>query len=169
MIKSNRLGTALTAVSLAALTAGCANMGFGSRSASIFGNKADTSNIGLATRAHLALAQNDAAKAIPLAEGAVANTPHDAGFRTLLGNCYLAAGRFASAEAAYRDSLSLLAAQPQVIIKLALIQIAQGKNDEARQLLGASQSILDPADLGLALALACDPHAAVGMLEQVAR
>ena len=167
MTKSNRLGTALTAVSLVALTAGCAGMGLGTRSASISGNKA--ANVGLATRAHLALAQNDAASAIPLAEGAVAANPGDAGFRALLGNCYLGAGRFASAEAAYRDSLSLLAAQPQVILKLALVQIAQGKKDEARAMLAQAQSMLDPADTGLALALAGDPHGAVALLDQVAR
>ena len=50
-------------------------------------------------------------------------------------------GRFASAEAAYRDSLSLVAAQPQVILKLALVQIAQGKNDEAKLLLAEAQAV----------------------------
>ena len=41
--------------------------------------------------------------AIDLAERAVAKTPDDAGFRALLGNAYFAGGRFASAEAAYKD------------------------------------------------------------------
>ncbi len=169
MTKSNHLGTALTAVSLIALAAGCAGPGDRPKSASIFGTKVDTSNIALATRAQLALAQNDVAGAIPLAERAVEGSPRDAGFRALLGNCYLAAGRFASAEAAYRDSLSLMPSQPQLVLKLALVQIAQGEKDQARLLLAEASGILDPADAGLALALAGDPQSAVALLEQAAR
>jgi D-alanyl-D-alanine carboxypeptidase len=169
MNKSNRLGSALTAASLIAIVAGCAGPGNRPRSASIFGGKVDTANIGLATRAQMALASNDVATAIPLAERAVEHSPNDAGFRALLGNCYLAAGRFASAEAAYRDSLTLIATQPQIILKLALIEIAQGKNDEAKLLLAEAQGLLDTADTGLALALAGDPQSAVGLLEQAAR
>ena len=171
MNKSHRLGTALTTASLIAIVAACAGPGTSRpRSASIFGGKVDTANIGLATRAQMALASNDVASAIPLAERAVERSPRDAGFRALLGNCYLAAGRFSSAEAAYRDSLTtLVATQPQIILKLALVQIAQGKNDEAKLLLAEAQGLLDPADTGLALALAGDPQSAVGLLEQVAR
>ena len=170
MTKPNRIGAALSAVSLIAMTAACAGPGSsGPRSASIFGGKVDTSNIALATRAQAALATNELQTAISLAERAVENSPRDAGFRALLGNCYLAAGRYASAEAAYRDSLSLVASQPQVVLKLALMQISQGKNDEAKNLLAAAQSILDPADTGLALALAGDPQSAVAVLEPAAR
>ncbi|HEY0628137.1 MAG TPA: tetratricopeptide repeat protein, partial [Sphingomicrobium sp.] len=169
MTKSNRLGTALTAVSLAALTAGCAGTATGPRSASIFGGPANSGKLGVATRAQAALASNDVVTAIKLAEEAVEGSPRDAGFRSLLGNCYLAAGRFASAEAAYRDSISLLPAQPQVILKLALMQIAQGRQDEAKQLLAEAQTILNPADTGLALALAGDPQAAVAVLDEAAR
>ena len=169
MTKSNRLATALTAVSLAAIVTACAGPGTGPRSASIFGGKVDTSNIGIATKAQMALATNDFATAIPLAERAVEKSPRDAGFRALLGNCYLAAGRFASAEAAFKDSLTLIANQPQVVLKLALVEIAQGKNDEAKYLLAQAQGMLDPADTGLALALAGDPQAAVAVLEPAAR
>lgn len=170
MTKPNRFGATLTAVSLMALATACAGPGSsGPRSASIFGGKVDTSNIGLATRAQAALATNDLQTAVSLAEKAVENSPRDAGFRALLGNAYLASGRFASAEAAYRDSLSLVGAQPQVILKLALVQISQGKNEEAKRLLAAAQSILDPADTGLALALAGDPQTAIAVLEPAAR
>jgi Flp pilus assembly protein TadD len=169
MTKSNRLATALTAASLLAIVTACAGPSGKPRSASIFGGKVDTSNIGLATKAQMALASNDVASAIPLAELAVEKSPRDAGFRALLGNCYLAAGRFASAEAAYRDSLTLIANQPQVVLKLALVEIAQGKNDEAKYLLAQAQGMLDPADVGLALALAGDPQNAVAVLEPAAR
>ena len=153
MTNPNRLGAKLAAASLIALATACAGPGAsGPRSASIFGDKVDTANIGLATKAQLALAANDIATAIPLAERAVERSPNDAGFRALLGNCYLAAGRFASAEAAYRDSISLVATQPQVILKLALVQTAQGKSGAAIRLLAEAQSVINPADLGLALA-----------------
>jgi Flp pilus assembly protein TadD len=169
MTKSNRLATTLTAVSLVAIVTACAGPATQPRSASIFGGKVDSSNIGIATRAQMALAANDLATATSLAERAVENSPRDAGFRALLGNCYLAAGRFASAEAAYKDSLTLVANQPQVILKLALIEIAQGRNDEAKYLLAQAQGVLDAADTGLALALAGDPQTAVAVLEPAAR
>ena len=170
MTNPNRLGAKLAAASLIALATACAGPGAsGPRSASIFGDKVDTANIGLATKAQLALAANDVATAIPLAERAVERSPNDAGFRALLGNCYLAAGRFASAEEAYHDSLSLVATQPQLILKLALVLTAQGKSAEAVRLLAEAQSIIDPADLGLALALAGDAPAALQVLDPAAR
>jgi Flp pilus assembly protein TadD len=169
MTKSYRLGKALTAVSLIAIATGCAGPSFKPRSASMFGGSVNSGELGLATKAQLALASNDVASAVPLAERAVERSPQDAGFRALLGNCYLAAGRFASAEAAYRDALSIYASQPQVILKLALVQIALGKTDDAKLLLAEAHSVLDVSDAGLALALAGDPQRAVELLEPAAR
>lgn len=170
MTKPNRLGAALTAASLMAIVTACAGPGSsGTKSASIFGGKVESSNIALATRAQVALTSNDLQNAVSLAERAVERSPNDAGFRALLGNCYLASGRFASAEAAYRDSLSLVGTQPQVVLKLALVQISQGKTEDAKALLAAAQGLLDPADTGLALALAGDPHSAISVLEPAAR
>ena len=169
MITSNRLGTALTAVSLIAVAAGCAGPGNRVGSASMFGGKVNSGELPVATKAQMALATNNVAEAIPLAERAVEGAPQDAGFRALLGNCYLAAGRFASAEAAYRDALSIYGNQPQVVLKLALVQIAQGKNNEAKLLLAEAGGLLDAADAGLALALAGDAQSAVALLEPAAR
>ncbi|QNN65749.1 tetratricopeptide repeat protein [Sphingomonas rhizophila] len=170
-MKPYRLGVTLTAIGLVGALAGCASPGTKSAmyGKTIFGQKIDSSNIGLATRAQMALASNDVPTAIKLAERAVENSPTDAGFRALLGNAYLAAGRFASAEAAYADSLSLFANQPQVALKLALVQTAQGKNADALANLTASQELLDPADLGLAVALAGRPDQAVQVMEPAAR
>ena len=168
MTNPHRMGTVLTAVSLIAIATACAGP-TAQRSASIFGGKVDTSNIGLATRAQAALASNDLAQAISLAERAVENTPTDAGFRALLGNCYLASGRYASAEGAYLDSLSLVPTQPQVVLKLALVQIGQGKYDQAKLVLDEARGLVDPSDAGLALALAGDPQAAIALLEPAAR
>ena len=168
MVKS--FGSALTALGLVGALAACSTPGAnGPHSASIFGDKVDTSNIGIATRAQAALEKGDTAVAVDLAERAVANSPRDAGFRGLLGNAYFAGGRFASAEAAYKDSLSLLPNQPQLILKLALVSIAQGKSGEALAQLDAARDYLDPSDYGLALALAGQPNQAANVLEAAAR
>ncbi len=168
MVKS--FGSTLTALGLIGALAACASPGAnGANSASIFGEKVDTSNIGIATRAQAALEKGDTATAVDLAERAVANSPRDAGFRGLLGNAYFASGRFASAEAAYEDSLTLLPSQPQLILKLALVSIAQGKSGEALAQLEAARDYLDPSDYGLALALAGQPASAVSVLEHAAR
>lgn len=131
--------------------------------------KGNNANLALALKAQIALGAGDLALAADLAERAVENKPQDAAVRALLGNVYFASGRFASAEAAYRDSLALAAAQPQVVLKLALMQIAQGKNGEALALLGSAGGLIDPADHGLALALAGQPYEAIQLLEPAAR
>ena len=133
-----------------------------------FGGQAN-GEIGLATRALAALNSNDVPTAISFAEKAVEKTPNDAGFRGLLGNAYFAGGRFWSAEQAYKDALSLYSEQPQVVLKLALVEIALGKNDEAVRVLEAGQAALDPADYGLAMALAGRTDDALAILKTAAR
>ena len=78
-------------------------------SSSSASGKPGKSNVGLATRAIAALEKGDFATAIAYAERAVEHSPDERQFRALLGNAYFAGGRFASAEAAYRDSLALAA------------------------------------------------------------
>ena len=167
MNRPSRIRITLSSVAIAAMLSGCAT-GQQNRE-SIFGSKVDHENIGLATRAQMALNSQEYAKAVDLAERAVENSPSDAGFRTLLGNAYFAAGRFASAEQAYEDSLSLFAGQPKLILKLALVQIAQGKNGEALAMLDAARGAIDAADYGLAVALAGEPAVAVQILDEAAR
>jgi Flp pilus assembly protein TadD len=159
-----RFGSAASAIVLASMLAGCAashqKMGFGGRT---------DDNVGLATRALMALNAKDVPTAIDFAERAVQNTPDDAGFRAILGNAYFAAGRFASAEAAYKDSLSIYSNQPQVVLKLALVETALGKKDQAAAFLQAGRSVLDASNYGLALALAGHPAEAIPVLEAAAR
>src|SRR4051812_21458671 len=168
MAKPSRLGTAVPLAALATLLTGCASGADGVRSASYQSGKPD-GDVGLATRAMAALNDKDLPTAIDLAERAVAKTPDDAGFRALLGNAYFAGGRFASAEAAYKDALSLYSNQPQVVLKLALVEIAQGKMVEAVEFLNTAGNYLNPADYGLALALAGRPADAIQVLETAAR
>ncbi|WP_308517213.1 SPOR domain-containing protein [Sphingomonas flavescens] len=167
MNMSLRTTTAASLVVLASMVAGCATSTTRVNGAQ-FGGKADV-NVGLATKALAALNSNNVPMAIDYAERAVAKTPNDAGFRTLLGNAYFAGGRFRSAEAAYRDSLTLYPEQPQIVLKLALVQIAQGKNRQAVGFLAQNRGSLNVSDYGLALALAGQPGEAVAVLDSAAR
>jgi Flp pilus assembly protein TadD len=166
MSKPLRIGSAISMIAFASIVTGCAAPQ--SRVATGFGGKAD-GEIGLATRAMAALNSNNVPMAIDFAQRAVQKTPNDAGFRALLGNAYFAGGRFQSAEAAYKDSLTIYSNQPQVVLKLALVEIALGNNGEALALLDAGKDVLDPSDYGLAVALAGHPAEAVAMLETAAR
>ncbi len=164
MNKPLRFGSAVSAVALATMIAGCAAPG----QKTSFGGKTGD-DVGLATRALMALNSNNVGEAIDLAERAVAKTPDDAGFRAVLGNAYFKAGRFASAETAFKDSLTIYSNQPQVILKLALVETALGKKDQAVAFLEAGQSVLDASNYGLALALAGRPDKAIDVLEGAAR
>src|SRR5207245_5672839 len=57
----------------------------------------------------------------------------------------------------------------QVVLKLALVETALGKNAEALSFLEAAKDVLDPADYGLAVALAGRPADAIQVLETAAR
>ena len=165
MATTLRFGSALSVIALATTLGGCAGFPGKSNRAAV----ASTAKIGLATRAQFALASRDYANAISYAEQAAEASPKESAVRTLLGNAYFAAGRFNSAEGAYRDSLSLAPNQPQVILKLALVQIAQGRNSQALAVLNAARNAVDPSDYGLALALAGQPDQAVAVLSEHAR
>ena len=164
MSKPLRFTSAASLAVLATVIAGCATPQ----------NRVATSGkakgeIGLATRALAALEANDLSTAVSFAERAVEVNPEDAGVRALLGNTYFAAGRFASAESAYKDALAIAPTQSPLILKLALVQIAQGKNGEATGLLESNRGQLDPADFGLALTLAGRAADAIPVLEAAAR
>jgi len=164
-----RTTAAVTAIAAAGLVAGCASPSSKMQVSGGFAKPADLGKIGLATRALAALQAGDKDEAQRFAERAVEATPDDAGFRSLLGNVYFAQGRFASAETSYKDSLSLLPGQTAVAMKLVLVQIAQGKNGEALNLLDQLRGSADPADVGLAMALAGQPGNAVALLDEAAR
>ena len=161
---SIRSSRTVSAFLLASMLAGCATP----QQKTGFGGRTDA-DLGAATKALIALNANDAATAIDFAEKAVAKNPDDAGFRALLGNAYFKAGRFASAEAAYKDALTLYSNQPQVILKLALVETALGKKDDAVAFLQAGRGVLDASNYGLALTLAGRASDAIPVLEAAAR
>jgi Flp pilus assembly protein TadD len=122
-----------------------------------------------AAKAQSALSGHKAQTAIKWAERAVAAAPRNADYRFLLGESYMAAGRFSSADTSYSDALALAPGHPGAGLKLALAKIAMGKGDEAIGVLEQNKASIPVADYGLALALAGDPEAAIRVLEPAAR
>ena len=122
-MSSLRFGSAVSALALAGILAGCAGPSAQSASA-VKGAKA---NLAYGLRAQMALESGDVASAVDLAEKAAQSSPKDATIRLLLGNAYFASGRFASAEAAYGDALTLAPNDPEMILKRSLCPDCAGQ------------------------------------------
>lgn len=122
-----------------------------------------------ADRARKAIAARDAAGAVRFAEAAVAASPRDATYRSLLGQAYLSAGRFQSAAQAYADVLTLDPANGRAALNLALAQTATGDWVGARKTLTDHADQIGAGDRGLALALAGDPNGGIQLLSVAAR
>lgn len=116
-----------------------------------------------------AIARRDAAAAIAAAEQAVTLAPAVAGYRMLLGQSYLQAGRFVSARAAFADTLALDATNGKAALNLALAQVATGDWQAAQRTLASHGGEIPAGDRGLALALAGDTRGAVTLLTDLAR
>lgn len=122
-----------------------------------------------ARNAEKALARRKADKAVAAAETAVALSPRVAAYRTLLGQAYLGAGRFASAVGALSDAVALDPSDGVAALHLALAQVATGDWGGARSTLTLHEKAIPASDRGLALALAGDPAGAVTVLTAAAR
>lgn len=122
-----------------------------------------------ADKALRALQRRDAVAAVPFAESAVSFAPDDAGYRMVLGQSYLQAGRFASARDTFADVLQLHPDNGKAALNLALTQIATGDWATARATLERNAAIIPVADLGLATALAGNPSGAIEMLNAAVR
>lgn len=120
-------------------------------------------------QARAALARHDGATAVRLAERAVAAGPALADRRMLLGQAYLSAGRFASAETAFGDALAIDPDQPRARFDQALARIALDRPDEALPALASLKGHIPDTDLGLALTLAGDRPNGVAMLTDIVR
>lgn len=116
-----------------------------------------------------ALKRHNAAGAVAAAEQAVAFAPRVAGYRLLLGQSYLQAGRFVSAGQAFADVLALDGSNGKAALNLALTQVGTGDWQAARQTLETYAPIIPASDRGLALALAGDTQGAVDLLTAVVR
>lgn len=120
-------------------------------------------------KAASALASKQWNEAVRHAERAVSLSPQDAGYRATLGAAYLRAGRFASADQAFTDALTLQPDNGRAALNLSLAQIAEGKWDAARRTLAGNQARIAAADRGLALALAGDTAGGVAVLTAATR
>lgn len=109
------------------------------------------------------------AKAVAAAETAVGFDPSRAEYRMVLGQAYMGAGRLASAEQAFADTLNLDPANARAGLNRALMQTALGRSDAALTTLDSHREHLAAADFGLAVALAGDTAGAVKVLEAAAR
>lgn len=118
--------------------------------------------------ARKALAQGDKDLAVERSEIAVREVPNDAATRLLLGRAYLAAGRFASANAAFGDALILDPTLERAAINRALAQIALGDRAGALASLYRAGTPGNEADVGLALALLGETDKARSLLEAAA-
>jgi Flp pilus assembly protein TadD len=115
------------------------------------------------------LQQNQVAQAMEPMENAVALSPRDAGYRLLLGEIYMKGGRFESARATFADVIELDPSNIRAALSLALMQIAVGRPQAAIAQLDDLSGRAQPADVGLAYALAGMPERAIEILEPAAR
>ena len=155
--RSATLRFAISGVIAAGLLAGCSTSGGAPRAENAVG------------RAEAALAKGDAAKAIPLAEAAVAASPRAADLRAMLGHAYFKAGRFDSAATTFNDAMELGDNSARTALSLALSYAATGRNDEALSILDDWRDSIPAGDLGLALALAGDAGRGVAILSDAIR
>ena len=119
--------------------------------------------------ARKALDHGKTSRAISHAEIAVAAEPRMSEHRVLLGDSYMAAGRFASAASAFSGAVELGAKNPQMILSYSLARIARGESTAALALMNQHRDILPSSDVGLAMALAGNLEGAILTLTQAAR
>lgn len=122
-----------------------------------------------AKKAEKALSKGKVEDAIVYAERSVAGVGTDPETRALLGQSYMAAGRFYSAERSFLDAMELGQNDARTILSLSLSQLAQGKANKAKQLIENNRQFIPTADYGLALALAGDAKGAIVELENAIR
>ena len=154
---------ALSSLLVATTMVGCTGAAF-RPSASAVQQKGDPGKLAIA--AEKALADRDGDKAVDAAEAAVLLAPQNAAYRQILGRAYVLAGRFASAETALSDAMTLGNNDASTIVSLALVQVAQGRGDAARSLLVANAATVPAGDYGLAMAMAGDPSEGVRILSE---
>ena len=120
-------------------------------------------------KAEVALAKGKSDKAVTHAEAAVLATPRDPYVRTLLGNAYLEAGRFSSAAQSFQDAIDLGDTSPRTAVSLSLALTGMGDRAAAIYALEKNEPAIDPADFGLAIALAGQPQRGVTVLSNTLR
>jgi Flp pilus assembly protein TadD len=170
-MKSDAFRFAVSALAIGATMVACSPAAVGSRAASASASKAqkgEAAAAAAATRARDAAQKGDTDGAIVSAEQSVALSPRDVGYRMLLADLYLKAGRFNSAETTFEDVLALDPGNVRAGLSIALVRVALGRQGAAIAQLDEMGSA-PPADLGLAYALAGEHRRAIDILEPAAR
>ncbi|AKM06402.1 SPOR domain-containing protein [Pelagerythrobacter marensis] len=122
-----------------------------------------------ANKAQTALEKGQEDAAVAHAEAAVRAEPRNQQYRAVLGAAYLKAGRFQSAATSFQDAMSLGDNSPRTALSYVLAEIAVGNYPKAIAVLDDWRDDLDPADLGLALALAGQPDRGANVLANALR
>ena len=120
-------------------------------------------------KAQSALEKGKTSQAIMHAEAAVLADPRNGSYRALLGAAYLEAGRYTAASQSFADALELGDTDARTVLSYALTTTAIGENKKALKELLDWETALDPADAGLALALAGNPKRGVFVLTNALR
>lgn len=151
-----RIGLVVSTAMVGALLSGCA------------ANSAPPANVS-ANAAMEASEAGQTSRAIQQAEAAVQAEPRNASYRAMLGNAYLSAGRFASAETSFNDAMLLGDTSPRTALSLALALNAQSKYSEAGAVLTDWESEIATADLGLAYTLSGQPERGIHIMSNAIR
>ncbi|MGB3469997.1 MAG: tetratricopeptide repeat protein [Erythrobacter sp.] len=120
-------------------------------------------------KAQVALEKGQTDKAIVHGEAAVLADPRNPAFRALLGAAYLEAGRYESAATSFGDALELGDTDARTVLSYSLAKTAVGDSSDALETLTEWESALDPADAGLAYALAGNAERGVHVLTNALR
>ena len=120
-------------------------------------------------KAQTALERGKVSEAIVHSEAAVLAEPRNSGYRAMLGAAYLEAGRFEAAATAFDDALELGDSDPRTVLSYALAATASGDAKGAMDALQARSGDINPADLGLAMALAGSPENGIHVLTNALR
>jgi Flp pilus assembly protein TadD len=171
MTSSVAVKFAVSAMTIAMTMVACkpAAMAYGPAFASDASPKAARDAADLYAKAQAALQKGDSAKALASAERAVELAPRDLAYRMLLADLYLKNGRFQSAQTTFGDVLVLDPGNARASLAVALTEVALGHPEDAVAGLDRLAETAQPADLGLAYALAGQPKRAIELLEPAAR
>lgn len=167
-MNATALKFAASTLALGTVLTGCTPHSMAARPGNASDVRAEKISAKALADARKAMARHDYAGAIGFAETGVAASPRDAGLRLVLGQAYLGAGRFVSAETAFADALTLSPDNGKAALNLALAQIGLGKTADARTTLTEYADRIPASDYGLAVALTGDLTEGTRALENAA-
>jgi Flp pilus assembly protein TadD len=165
-MKSNRIRRNALPLGVAGIMAVALAAGVGFSSSAVVAKPAPDK---VAAEARKALASGQVEKAIGMAEELVAANPREAGYRAILGQAYLRAGRFESAAQALDDAMKLGDNSTRTALSLSLAYSGMGKSRDAVAILDDWREAIPAADLGLAYALAGESNRGVAIMTDALR